>query len=358
MIKRYVSSRRRFLEQFFLGCTVMPIAARDTAWAAHLGQDVGDAVIKPKKLSPGQTIGLVSPAGAVYESEPYEIAIEALEALGFQVKEGKHLKDRHGHLAGEDDARARELNKMFKDPSVDAIICLRGGSGAARVLDKIDYKMIKKNPKVFIGYSDITALQLALYKKTGLVTFHGPVGISSWNEFSRDYFTNLLFQNQLMSFKNPSKPGSEWVETKNRTRTIHPGKVRGRLLGGNLAVLCGLMGSDYLPGFKGSLLFIEEVNEELYRVDRLMAQLYLSGVLGEINGFIFGKCTNCHPGRGYGSLTFDEIIDHYIKPLKIPAFSGSMIGHINSKFTIPLGIEAEMDADEGTFQLVEPALHD
>lgn len=350
--------RRKFLHQLSTGTIMMPLIAGDTGHLHSKLTPSDPQVLKPQKLRPGDVIGLISPAGAVYESEPYEVAKEALEAMGVQVKLGKHLKDRYGHLAGEDDDRARELNKMFSDRNVHAIICLRGGFGAARILDKIDYKMIRKNPKVFIGYSDITALQLALYKKAGIVTFHGPVGISSWGKFSRRYFSNLLFNNQLVSFKNPPKQESEWVQTENRTRTIHPGKARGRLLGGNLSVLCGLMGSAYLPSFKGSLLFLEDVNEELYRIDRLMSQLQLSGLLDEINGFIFGKCTRCLPGGGYGSLTFDEIIDHYIKPLKIPAFSGSMIGHIDSKFTLPVGTEAEMDADKGTFQLLERALHD
>ena len=313
---------------------------------------------KPSKLLQGDTIGLVSPSGAVFNNEPIDVAIESLEKFGLNVKVSKHLRERYGHLAGTDRQRASEINDMFEDRSIKGIICLRGGSGAARILEMLNYPVIRKNPKIFVGYSDITAFQLALYKKTGLITFHGPVGISSWDEFSRNHFTDLLFQNQMMNYENPPKKESDWVPIRHRTRTISSGTTRGKLLGGNLSVLCGLVGSEYIPNFKGSLLFIEEVNEELYRVDRLMSQLQLSGVLSEINGFIFGKCTNCLPGRGYGSLTFDEIMDHYIKPLGVPSFSGSMIGHIDSKFTVPLGIEAEMDADKGTFQLLEPALND
>ncbi len=316
------------------------------------------SISKGQVLEPGDTIGLISPSGAVFNHGPVDIAIEALEKFGLKVQVSRFLKSRYGHLAGTDEERAAEINEMFANPEISGIICLRGGSGAARILDMLDYSSIRKNPKVFVGYSDITALQLALFKKTGLVTFHGPVGISSWDEFSRNYFAGLLFENQLMNFENPPKPESAWVQTKHRIRTIHTGKARGKLLGGNLSVLCGLLGSDYVPGFKGSLLFIEEVNEELYRVDRLMSQLHLSGILREIKGFIFGKCTNCYPDRGYGSLTFDEIIDHYIKPLGIPAFSGSMIGHIDSKFTVPMGVEAEMDAEKGSFKLLETALND
>lgn len=318
----------------------------------------GNKRILPGKLIKGQTIGLISPSGAVYNNEPIDIAIEAIENWGLKVQENKYLRGRYGHLAGTDKQRASEINDMFAEDSISGIICLRGGSGAARILDLIDYKTVKSNPKVFVGYSDITALQLAFYKKTGLVSFHGPVGLSSWDEFSREYFKPLLFNNEMVRFQNPGKPEDAWVQTEHRIRVINTGIAKGLLLGGNLSVLCGLIGSDYLPSFKGAILFLEEVNEALYRVDRLMSQLKLSGILDQINGFIFGKCTNCNPDQGYGSLTFDEIIDHYIKPLGIPAFSGSMIGHINSKFTVPVGTKAEMNAKKGSFKLLESALHD
>ncbi|TRX53015.1 LD-carboxypeptidase [Fulvivirga sp. M361] len=346
-------NRRKFLTQSGQSLAVLPVLKYNAFNNTHSAKNQ-----KPKKLTHGNTIALISPSGAVFNHEPINIAIEALEKFGLKVQVSKFLKSRYGHLAGTDEERAAEVNEMFDNTAIHGIICLRGGSGAARILDKLDYNTIRKNPKVFIGYSDITALQLAIYKKTGLVTFHGPVGLSSWDEFSRSYFTQLLFDNELMEFKNPEKPEHQWVQTENRIRVIHPGTVRGRLIGGNLSVLCGLLGSDYVPGFKGSILFLEEVNEALYRVDRLMSQLYLSGILKDIKGFIFGKCTRCDPDRGYGSLTFDEIIDHYIKPLKIPAFSGSMIGHIQSKFTVPIGVEAELNANKGMFQLVTSALNE
>lgn len=312
----------------------------------------------PKKLSKGDVVGLISPSGAVFNNEPTDIAIEALENFGLRVKASKYLRGRYGHLAGTDEQRASEINEMFADDTISGIVCLRGGSGAARILNLLNYSTIKSNPKVFIGYSDITALQLAFYKKAGLISFHGPVGLSKWSQFSREYFNKLLFNNERVTFQNPPKPDDAWVQTQNRIRVINPGTASGKLLGGNLSVLCGLIGSEFLPDFKGSILFVEEVNEALYRVDRLMSQLQLSGILDSISGFIFGQCTNCNPDQGYGSLTFDEIIDHYIQPLGVPAFSGSMIGHIDDKFTLPIGVKAEMDADLGIFKLLEHALED
>lgn len=318
-----------------------------------------DAVenIIPPRLKAGDTIGIVSPAAAIFESEPYEIAVESMEALGLKVKLGEHVKKRYGHLAGTDLERAQELNMMFRDPEVDGIICLRGGSGAARILNLIDYNAIRNNPKVFIGYSDITALHLAIFKKTGLVTFHGPMATSTWNNFAVNYLEKLIFEADAVQYINPKDKGGLLTQTKDRTRTITPGIATGVLLGGNLSVLTGIMGTPYFPtDWKNKILYLEDVGEKIYAVDRMMSQLELGGVLREISGFIFGKCTECDPGSGFGSLTMEEVLDHYIKPLGIPAYTGAMIGHISDNVTIPNGMTAEMNATEGIFKLLKPAV--
>ena len=313
----------------------------------------------PKALKKGDTIGIVSPASAIFESEPYEIAQKTFEAMGLKVKMGKHVNARYGHLAGTDEERAGDLNAMFKDPSVNAIIALRGGSGSARILDKLDYPAIRKNPKIFIGYSDITALHLAIFQKTGLVTFHGPVAVSSWNEFTYHSFKKLLFEKEKFLYENPVKiPENQLVQTENRIRTITAGTVKGRLLGGNLSVMTGIMGSPYFPtDWSDKILYVEDVGEQIYAIDRMFSQLELGGVFKQIRGFIFGKCSDCDAGgSGYGSLTLEEVIDHYIKPLEIPAFSGAMFGHVADNSTIPNGIETEMDAENGSFQLLSAAV--
>ncbi len=313
--------------------------------------------IRPKALKEGDTIGIVSPSSAIFETEPYEIAKESFEALGLKVKFGEFAKSRYGHLAGTDKERAEEFNAMFRNPEIDAIIALRGGSGAARILDKINYDLITKNPKIFIGYSDITALHSAIYQKTGLTTFHGPIAVSTWNSFSTKYLKELLFEKKAVFYENPKDKGDELTQTKNRIRTITPGKTSGELLGGNLSVLTGIMGSPYFPeNWQGKILYLEDVGEQIYAVDRMMSQLYLGGVFEQISGFIFGKCTNCKPGSGYGSLSLEEVIDYYIKPLGIPAYSGAMIGHVDNNAMLPNGIKAEIDADTGTIQLQNPAV--
>ncbi len=312
--------------------------------------------IKPPALYAGATIGLISPAGAIYETLPYQLATESLEAMGLKVKHSPFLKARYGHLAGTDEERASEINQFFADEQVGAIIAIRGGSGCARILDKLDYALIRKNPKIIVGYSDITALLLSIYAKTGLTTFHAPMGSSSWNSFSYQYFRKLLFDKEASLLQNPDKKGDSLIQTEDRIQTIRGGKAKGVLVGGNLSVLTSIIGSDYLPDWKGKILFLEEVNEEPYRVDRMFSQLKLAGILRQLSGVIIGKCTNCKPSGGYGTLTLEEIYHDFLSPLQIPAFHGSMIGHIASQFTMPVGIEAEMDADKGTIQLLTAAV--
>ncbi|UII23590.1 S66 peptidase family protein [Fulvivirga ligni] len=347
-----MTSRRNFIG----GAAILSLAPAFNLTAKERFFIRSEKIIKPPKLKQGDVVGLISPSGVIHETEPYEIAIETLQSLGFKVKPSEHLYDRYGYLAGTDQDRADEINSMFRDKEIKAIFCIRGGAGAARILDLLDYELIRKNPKVMIGYSDITALLLAIYVKTGLVSFHGPVATSDWNDFTLDSFKRILFQGEAITFTNPTKRADELVQTEDRIRTIHPGKASGVLVGGNLSVLSALVGSAYLPDWKGKILFLEDVGEEMHRIDRMMSQLKLAGILDVLSGFVFGKCSRCTPVEGYGSLTFEEVIDHYIKPLGIPAYSGAMIGHISKKFTIPVGCMVEVDASNGTIEMKESAV--
>ena len=350
--------RRNFIKNMGLA-GIFPLVPADFSSTLTENNQYLKDIILPKALKKGDTIGIVSPASAIFESEPYEIAQETFEAMGLKVKFGKHVNARYGHFAGTDEERAGDLNAMFKDPSVNAIIALRGGSGSARILKKLDYDAIKKNPKIFIGYSDITALHLAIFQMTGLVTFHGPVAVSYWNTFSRESFEKLLFGKEKLLYENPSIiPENQLVQIENRIKTITPGKAKGQLLGGNLSVLTGIMGSPYFPtDWNDKILYLEDVGEEIYAIDRMFSQLELGGVFKQIKGFVFGKCNDCDAGgSGYGSLTLEEVIDHYIKPLGIPAYSGAMFGHVADNSTIPNGIEAEIHAGNGTLQLLSAAV--
>ena len=346
-----MSNRRHFLSSSLL-------ASLGLANMNFIALEEKAKVTKPAALKKGDTIGLVCPAYSSFIKEDVQIAIESLEAMGFQVKQGDHIFDRYGYLAGKDEDRAADINKMFADKKVDAIMAMHGGWGCARILPLLDYKTIKRNPKIFIGYSDITALLLGIYAQTNMVTFHGPVGSSSWNNFSVENFKSILMDGNAARMTNPVSKGDNLVQTENRIYTINPGKAKGRLMGGNLTVLSNIIGSPYTPDFKDAILFLEDVGEDLYRIDRMLTQLKLAGILNQLSGFVFGKCTDCPPSKGgYGSLTMEDIFEDHIKPLKIPAFSGTMIGHIKDKFTIPLGIEATIDAEKGSIELSESAVN-
>lgn len=307
--------------------------------------------IYPNKLKRGDTVGIICPSSAIDGELPFILAQETFEALGFNVQWGKHTHDRLGHLAGNDDGKLADLHRMFKDDHVKGIICMRGGSGAARLLDRIDYDLIKHNPKIFLGYSDVTALHAAIQSQTGLITFHGPVGTSSWPSFVADQFEALFFKGLPPIYENPLNKGDDLIPRQNRIQTISPGIAKGKLLGGNLTVLTTISGSPYYPDFSDSILFLEDVSEEPYRIERMLCQLKLNGTLGKIKGFIFGKCTDCAPNGGYGSLTLDEILNDYIKPLDIPAYQGALIGHIREQFILPVGAQITMDADKGIFSV-------
>ena len=339
--------RRHFIGSAALA-TLLPLVGGAAAIAAPRGR------LLPAALAPGDTVALVSPSSATDERLSLQLTQEAMQALGFKVKTGEHYASRYGHLAGTDAGRAGDLNAMFADRQVKAVVCVRGGSGAARLLPMLDYDAIRANPKVLLGYSDITALHCAIHARTGLVTFHGPIGAGSWNRFNVDQFRRVFFDHELMQYQNTVDAGDELVPRRNRTLTITGGKARGELVGGNLAVLTALAGSSYLPDFKGKILFLEDVSEAPYRVDRMLTTLKLMGALDAIAGFIFGECTDCDPGDGYGSLTLDQIFDDHVKPLGIPAYRGAMIGHIREQFIVPVGGRVELDADAGRFRLLEP----
>jgi muramoyltetrapeptide carboxypeptidase len=315
------------------------------------------ATVRPRRLQAGDTIAMVNPSGAIYERAPYDVATESLQALGFKVREAPNLRARYGHFAGTDAQRASDVNAMFADTSVQGILAMTGGSGGNRILPLLDYANIARNPKVLGGFSDITALINAIHAKTGLVTFHCPVAVSEWNGFSVEHFRGTLVDAQAMTLRNPKDRDDNIVPKTSRISTLRGGKARGHLVGGNLAVLTSMAGSPYWPVFDGAILFLEDINEYIYRVDRMLSTLKISGVLGRVAGVVLGAFTKCEPGDGnYGTLTLDEVFDDYFKPLNVPVYSGALIGHIKRKFTVPVGLDVEMDADAGTVRYLQPAV--
>jgi muramoyltetrapeptide carboxypeptidase len=314
-------------------------------------------VLKPKRLAPGQTIGLIAPSSPASEDDQIHAALEMLESLGFRVKTGAYLYRRYGYLAGSDAERAADLNDMFADPSVDAIVAFRGGYGASRLLPYLDYELIRRSPKVLMGYSDITALLNGIHAKTGLVTFHGPIADGNFTPYTLAEFKKVLLNPQppmIIGTPPASEVGEGIVERKNRLVRIAPGTARGPLIGGNLTLMAHLTGTPYQPDFRGKILFLEDVHEAIYALDRYLTQLWLAGLLQQVVGIVLGKFTDCTPRSSGGwSLTLEQVLADRCLPLGIPVLRGLMLGHIDEQTIVPVGCEAALDVEAGTLTLLE-----
>jgi len=314
-------------------------------------------LIRPKRLQPGDLIGLINPSGAIYEHAPYEQAHARLRALGFRTKEGANLRARYGHMAGTPQQRADDIHAHVADPEVAGLLAVTGGSGANRVLPLLDYDLIGRHPKFLGGFSDLTALISAVHVKTGLVTFHSPLARSEWNAFSVEHFKAVAMDGRAHTLANTLVPADDLVAAEGSIHTLRGGRAQGPLVGGNLAVLTSLAGTPYLPRFDGAILFLEDVTEYVYRIDRMLSTLMLSGALARVAGVALGGFTDCPPSEGsFGSLTLDEVFRDYFMPLDVPVYRGAQFGHIKRKFTLPLGVRAEIDADAGSLRLLEPAV--
>lgn len=312
-------------------------------------------LLKPRRLAPGDTVGLILPATLAFEASTVDIGREQLEALGFRVRMGAHVRARHGYFAGTDRERAADLQEMFEDDGVQGIVCHAGGWGSPRLLPLLDFERIRRHPKVFLGFSDVTALLNALHQETGLVTFHGPVASSVLRPWTREHLRRALqVAEPLGTLANPPKEEDELVARAFRTLTIRGGRARGRLAGGNLTLLAALMGTPWEVDTEGAILLLEDTDEELYRVDRMLTQLALGGKLDKVAGVVFGTCTDC-PVEG-PSFSLEEILRDRFEPLGVPVLKGLAFGHIPEKLTLPIGLPATLDADAGTLTIDEAAV--
>ena len=310
----------------------------------------GRELVKPSMLVPGNTIAVISPS-----SRPDPVFLQKgiawLEDQGFRVVTGKHVLDRRGYLAGRDIDRARDLQEMFVRDDIHAIWCAQGGYGSMRVLRLLDFSAIRKTPKIFVGYSDITGFHAAIQRYAGMVTFHGPLVA---HEIGRD-FTEYTRSHVISALMSTAAP----IHIKNgedapNPVTICSGIARGRVVGGNLSLLANLMGTPYEPDFSGAIVVLEDVSEAPYRIDRMLMQLILAGKLQSARGIILGECTDCVPAKpGTPTLQLEEVFEELIAPLGIPAFYGLSIGHGRDKAVIPLGVQAQLDADDARLTLLE-----
>lgn len=312
-------------------------------------QDDEKKIIKPKGLIKGDLIGITAPAGSIWNKAHITKIQGILENLGFKTTVGKTCYEQDGFLAGSDKMRAEELMDMFQNKSIRGILTMRGGWGCARILDLLDYQSIAANPKVIMGFSDITSLINAIYTKTGLVTYHGPCGYSSWGDFSTDEVMKTLALGLPRTLKNPDNNLED-------LKTWSSGTAQGRLVGGNLTVIASMVGTSYEPNWNNKLLFLEEIKEEPYRVDRMLWQMKQSGVFNKIKGVIIGSFRKCEPEEPEKSFSLDGIFDQHFAQAKFPVYQGASFGHIAPKFTLGIGLLSEMDANNFTIKILEKSV--
>lgn len=311
---------------------------------------------RPVRLKPGDTVALIEPAGFTEDRFDLDQILATIRAMGLVPKPAPHVMKRYGYLAGTDKDRAADVNAVYADKEVRAVFAVRGGWGCARILPYLDFDVIRANPKLLVGFSDVTALHLAFADRTGCPTIHGPGAANSWGALSWDSFRRLVFLGETPTWRSPAA-AEDRLAPRKPIRTFRAGKASGRLLGGNLTVLASLVGTPYLPDFSAAILFLEETGEAEYRVDRMLTQLGLAGVLGKLAGVVFGQCTRCTGQEpNYSGFTLSEVLDHHLAPLGVPAFQGALIGHIANQVSMPVGLRAEIDAGEGTIRMLEPVV--
>lgn len=321
-------------------------------------QSNSKTIVRPRALRPGDTVGLITPSTYVTDPDRLELVRRTIDYLGLKAKWGANVGKREGYLGGSIQARIDDLHAAFADPGIKAIFCVRGGYGSAMLLDRIDFPLIRRNPKIFVGYSDITALHLGIHQQTGLVTFHGPVTLSRFSDYTLDCFKRALFEPKPLGvLGNPAEKNQ--LRPNHLTRVIRPGKATGPLTGGNLTLISTTMGTPWEIDTAGKILFIEGVDEQPYSMDRMLTQLRLAGKFRDVKGLIIGECAGCVP-RDYkpsfeSTFSLGEVLDNILGDLKVPVLTGMTIGHTEDQLTLPLGVSATLDTAAATLTIEEAA---
>lgn len=318
-----------------------------------------NSLIRPKALRPGDTVGLITPATYVPDPDALALAERTLRYFGLRMKMAKNAGKRMGEYQRSIEERLDDLHEMFRDREVSAVFCIRGGYGSMHLLDRIDYDLIRRNPKIFLGYSDITAMHLAIMKRARLVTFHGPMMFASFTGYTQAHFRRALFEKGPIGVvTNP--PDDNQLRPAHELRAIRGGRATGQLTGGNLTLISTTMGTPFEIETRGRILFLEDVDEEPHRIDRMLTHLRLAGKFDGVAGVIFGECENCGPNDYKPSTvtpySIGEILNNILGSLKVPVLSGLTIGHTDDQLTLPLGVMATLDADKGTLELQEAAV--
>jgi muramoyltetrapeptide carboxypeptidase len=313
--------------------------------------------IRPPRLSYGTRVALVAPAGPLLELDDQQRAAELCRALGWEPVLAPNAGAQHGYLAGTDAQRLGDLNNALGDDSIGAIWCIRGGYGLTRIVAGVNYAAARRHPKVVLGFSDVTALLLALHQQTGLITFHGPVARHDMTAFTRAHLEPLVTSAAPAGLlRGPPPPADVLVPQQHRVVSIAGGEAEGPLIGGNLSLVQCLVGTPYLPSLDGAILFLEDVGEELYRVDRMLSHLRLAGQLERLAGVALGRFTEMSRRGSDGANGLDRVLSDYLTPLGIPVVLGLPFGHVADQWTLPIGTRARLDGDAATLEVLEGAV--
>jgi len=313
--------------------------------------------IRPPHLEPGATLGVVAPASAAPDPKNVDRAIAALEKLGFRIKLARNSRKRLGFLAGTDRDRAADMTSLFANRKVNGIVCVRGGYGSARLLPLLDFNAIRRNAKVFVGYSDITSLHSALLVKSDLISFHGPMLNS---DFAHADMPASTVQSFLRILMRAAPVGDIAAGYEGKIEILRGGTARGQLIGGNLSILCASLGTPWQPPFRGRILFLEDLDEVPYRMDRLLTQLLNAGLLQQVAGVAIGVNKGCEDPQAKKSKeyrqTLEDVFRDRLLPLEIPVVMNLPFGHVPHNATLPVGARVLLDASKGKLVLTEAAV--
>ena len=300
----------------------------------------------PRPLTPQSRIAIAAPASAALDREATKAGLEALRSRGLDIDTVRAFASPHAYLSGPDAERADELNALLSRDDIDAIVCLRGGYGLLRILDRIDYDAARAHPKLIVGYSDITALHLAMVAKAGVTGLSGPMVAPDWPQLDAESEAQFWAVAGGRAGDPLVGPGGEPLIP------MREGSAEGVLLGGNLALTAALLGTPYLPDMRGAILFLEDVGEAPYRIDGLLARLRLAGVLGQLGGLVYGAFTSAEPPTDRPSFSVEEVLDQYAAHVNGPVASGLVYGHFARKITVPVGVQARLTVHDGHAELV------
>jgi muramoyltetrapeptide carboxypeptidase len=352
-----MQNRREFFKSSIAAASLIgiPSLSRAIPQSAH-------KTILPPALKKGDTIGLITPGSSLFEAERVLIeATEKMHGLGFKVKRGKNIFKQKGYLAGSVAERVGDIHDMFRDDEIKAIITIRGGYGSAQLLPYLDYDLIRKHPKILVGYSDITALLIGIHQMTGLVTFHGPVAVSTFTDFTKKYFYKVLMSAQPVG-EIEDAPYEENLQSSSRIYTLRGGKAQGKLIGGNMTLLQSTLGTPYEFDSDGAIIFFEEVGEEPYDIDRMLNHFKQAGKFEKCKGVVFDKMPSVKPssdGSAFNrNISLEEVLKMYFNDYNFPVCLGFSFGHIKQKPTLPIGVMAELNADTKKLSILEAAVRE